>query len=236
MQVTGRDPSKWTFGGWYYNGAFYPSHDAFRAAWTAPTFEKPTRRNVNDTAFSGTDRVGDDLPFDKQAPPMMVQPGGQRFSVDFKEKWVEWGEFLSRPAVRGLRADFRPSAGPFSFFITFTRDTGMRLFDIRFGTSGDSEKKRIIYELGLDEAIAHYAGSDRECCRVALLRTRLTESFSRNSRSIIYGLPRLRLRLWTAHARPPSRLGLPDLRHLPRCGSPRQRGDDYSCQRVSLVC
>ena len=39
----------------------------------------------------------------------------------------------------------------------------MRLFDIRFGTSGDSEKKRIIYELGLDEAVAHYAGSDREC-------------------------------------------------------------------------
>lgn len=51
-------------------------------------------------------------------------------------------------------------AGPFSFYISFTRDTGVRLFDIRFGTSGDSDKKRIIYELGLDEAVAH--------CRISL--------------------------------------------------------------------
>lgn len=39
----------------------------------------------------------------------------------------------------------------FTFYYTFSRDTGIRLFDIKY--KGDT----IIYELGLEEAIAHYA-------------------------------------------------------------------------------
>lgn len=42
----------------------------------------------------------------------------------------------------------------FSFYLAFTRDTGMRLYDVKF------KGERIIYELGLQEAIAHYAGND----------------------------------------------------------------------------
>ena len=37
---------------------------------------------------------------------------------------------------------------------SFTRDTGMRLHDIKF------QGERIIYSLGLEEAIAQYAGND----------------------------------------------------------------------------
>lgn len=45
---------------------------------------------------------------------------------------------------------------PSRCFLTgrFTRDTGVRLYDIRF------KGERILYELGLQEAIAHYAGQD----------------------------------------------------------------------------
>lgn len=42
----------------------------------------------------------------------------------------------------------------FSFYISFNRDTGMKLFDVRY------KGERIIYELSLQEAMAHYAGSD----------------------------------------------------------------------------
>ena len=42
----------------------------------------------------------------------------------------------------------------FSFYVTFSRDTGLRLFDIKY------RGERIVYELGLEEAIAHYAGAD----------------------------------------------------------------------------
>ena len=36
----------------------------------------------------------------------------------------------------------------------FTRDTGLRLYDIKF------KGERIMFELGLQEAVAHYAGQD----------------------------------------------------------------------------
>ena len=42
----------------------------------------------------------------------------------------------------------------FSFYVTFSRDTGLRLFDIKY------RGERIVYELGLEEAIAHYSGND----------------------------------------------------------------------------
>lgn len=50
-----------------------------------------------------------------------------------------------------------------SSFPSFTRDTGMRLFDIKY------KGERIIYELGLQEAIAHYAGNDPQQSGTAYL-------------------------------------------------------------------
>lgn len=42
----------------------------------------------------------------------------------------------------------------FSFYISFSRDTAVKLHDIRY------KGERVIYELGLQEALAHYAGQD----------------------------------------------------------------------------
>ena len=42
----------------------------------------------------------------------------------------------------------------FSFYVGFTRDLGMQLHNVEF------QGKRIIYELGLQEALAHYASID----------------------------------------------------------------------------
>ena len=41
----------------------------------------------------------------------------------------------------------------FSFYFISTRELGVRLFDIRY------KGERIIYELGLEEAVAHYASA-----------------------------------------------------------------------------
>jgi hypothetical protein len=57
----------------------------------------------------------------------------------------------------GFRLSLRPLTGyvvDFTFYISYSRDTGLRLFDIKY------RNERIIYELGLEEAIAHYAGND----------------------------------------------------------------------------
>ena len=86
---TGRDPSKWFLVGWLYNGIYYTSTDDFRAAWKKADFVKAATRNEPGDWFS-SDRVGPELKYDERAPPMQVQPDGQRFAVDAGEKYVEW--------------------------------------------------------------------------------------------------------------------------------------------------
>lgn len=132
VDITGRDPSKWFLVGWLYNGEYYTSTAAFREAWSSG---KITKRTKNlDGEWTGTDLQGTPLEASAQPPPAQIQPGPQRFSVDENERYVQWMDF--------------------SFFITFTRDTGVRLYDIRY------KNKTIVYELGLQEAVAHYAGSE----------------------------------------------------------------------------
>jgi primary-amine oxidase len=64
----------------------------------------------------------------------MVQPRGPRYAIDKKQNFVSWMGF--------------------EFFISTSADTGVSLHDIRF--NGHS----VIYELGLQEALSHYAGDD----------------------------------------------------------------------------
>ncbi|KAJ7058557.1 copper amine oxidase [Mycena amicta] len=130
--ITGRDSSKWKLLGWLYGGIFYETTAEFRKAWKSHGFVKYELNLPSE--WIGTDRTGDAFPADNVAPPVAVQPSGQRFAVDEAQKYVEWMDF--------------------SFYFTFTRDTGLRLFDIKY------QGERIIYELGLQEAIAHYAGND----------------------------------------------------------------------------
>ncbi|KAL2216423.1 copper amine oxidase [Thermoascus aurantiacus ATCC 26904] len=130
--ITGRDPAGWSVMGWYYNGIFYESTEAFREAFFSSSFEK-LGPNV-DGDWAHTDQQGEIMQYDEISPPMLVLPGKPRYGIDMEEKYVEWMDF--------------------SFFISFSRDTGMKLFDIRY------KGERIIYELGLQEAMAHYAGSD----------------------------------------------------------------------------
>ncbi|KAL7416504.1 copper amine oxidase [Mrakia frigida] len=132
LNIAGRDPSKWEMMGWLYNNVFYSSTADFRAAWETEGFEKI---DINyDSVDYFTDRVGTPFLEDAKAPPISIQPEGQRFGVDVAERFVEWEDF--------------------SFFISFTKDTGMRLYDIRY------KSERIIYELALQEAVAHYSGND----------------------------------------------------------------------------
>lgn len=130
--MTGRDSSKWTLNGWLYNGIFYETTKAFRKAYYSKGFQK-NGANVDGT-WARTDKNGPALALDSRYPASLVAPAGNRFFVQRQQKFVRWQDF--------------------EFYIAFTRDTGMRLFDIKY------KGERIIYELGLQEALAHYAGND----------------------------------------------------------------------------
>jgi primary-amine oxidase len=111
--VTGRDTSKWKIEGWLYNDCFYDTLSEFRAAYWSEGFEKFGPNVQGDWARS--DQQGPIHPMDTLYPPTQVAPAGNRFKVDAEAKYVEWMDY--------------------SFYIGFTRDAGMALYDIRYKVS-----------------------------------------------------------------------------------------------------
>jgi primary-amine oxidase len=87
-----------------------------------------------DGNWTSTDQQGAPLPLDDLPPPIAVSQGSQRFKLDIAESYVSWMGF--------------------SFYLSVSHDLGLSLFDINY------KGKRLIYELSLQEALTHYAGSD----------------------------------------------------------------------------
>ena len=132
VNVTSRDPKEWSTSQWYYNGITYPSETAFRSAWEKDDFIK-VERNVDGDWTAMEDYDSNPRGRDKP-PPVNIQPYGPRYSLSKKDQYVEylgWSFYLGTSVARGLD-----------------------IFDIRF------QGTRIIYSLGLQEALAHYAGQD----------------------------------------------------------------------------
>ncbi|KEY64646.1 hypothetical protein S7711_02847 [Stachybotrys chartarum IBT 7711] len=140
-EIRGRNVEDWSLDGWYYDGQFFATTEEFREAYWAGDVRKYDG-NWDNEAFH-TDQSGPIPPMDGNAPPVSVAPHGARFAVDEERQYVEWMDW--------------------SFYIGFSRDTGLALYDIRL------KGERIIYELGLQEAIAHYAGSDPVQSHIAYL-------------------------------------------------------------------
>lgn len=87
-------------------------------------------------------RTGELLPYDTFPPPIQVQTQN-RFTVDKEQKYVKWMDF--------------------EFYIGFNKDVAVTLYDIKY------KGERVFYELGLEEAIAHYGGSDPKSSGTAFL-------------------------------------------------------------------
>ncbi|QIW96999.1 hypothetical protein AMS68_002517 [Peltaster fructicola] len=126
------DVSDWAVGEYYYNGVLYGNADEFRTAIDGPDFEK-TPPNL-DGPWTDTEDFTATPSGREMPPPVMIQPYGSRFKLDRHERFVSWFGF--------------------EFYIGTARATGISLFDIRF------RGERVMYELGLQEAMAHYAGDD----------------------------------------------------------------------------
>lgn len=71
---------------------------------------------------------------DERPPPQAIAPGGSRFYLDHQAHYVQWMDF--------------------SFYMAWTWTRGWAFYDIRH------KGQRILYELSLQEALAHYAGDD----------------------------------------------------------------------------
>ncbi|GAD97759.1 hypothetical protein PVAR5_6439 [Paecilomyces variotii No. 5] len=132
LDTTGRDPEKWKVLNWFYNGILYNSTDEFRDVWQSPAFQKAP---INwDGDWTRIEKPYSDDPSRDNPAPVMVHPGGARYQLDREAQYVSWMGF--------------------TFYWSFAQSTGITLFDVRF------RGERILYELGLQEAISLYAGSD----------------------------------------------------------------------------
>jgi primary-amine oxidase len=127
-----RDFQDWKVVQWYYNGVCYDTASDLRAAIKSPSFQKSPPNRDGD--WTDVEDFEEGPPGREKPPPMTVQPQGGRYSIDKDQKFVSWMGF--------------------AFYITTSPVTGVTLYDITFGG------ERIIYELGLQEAMVHYAGDD----------------------------------------------------------------------------
>ena len=130
--TSSRDILKWKTLDWYYNGHFYNSVDDLRAAIKQPGFKRSPRNLDGD--WTDPAAVGKGIAGQEQQAPVMIQPHGPRYKLDKQQKYISWMGY--------------------ELYMTTAQATGLSLFDLRF------RGERIIYELGLQEAMAHYAGDD----------------------------------------------------------------------------
>ncbi|OCT53437.1 putative Copper amine oxidase [Cladophialophora carrionii] len=123
-------PETWRTGGWFYNGILYDNDTMLREAMKSPDFQHLV---VNeDGAWTDTEDLASWASERDMAPPLSIQPYGPRYHLDRAENYISWMGF--------------------SFYLSTSQATALSLFDIRYNDS------RIIYHLGLQEALAHYAG------------------------------------------------------------------------------
>ncbi|PHH73301.1 hypothetical protein CDD82_5550 [Ophiocordyceps australis] len=155
--VTGRDPSKWKVEGFLYNDVFYASEQEFRRAFNSQDFVRLPGND--DGSWTSTDPQGPSPPLDRVQPPVQVTPKGARYSVDDKANYIGWLGW--------------------TFYLRVDYSTGLALHDVRH------KNERILYELAMQEALAHYAGNDPVTSGAAFLDS--LYSFAKRSRTLIPG-------------------------------------------------
>ncbi|KAH0843678.1 hypothetical protein AYO21_05463 [Fonsecaea monophora] len=130
LNVPNANPESWTTSEWFYNGILYDNLTMLRQAMASPRFERLT---VNeDGEWTDTEGLSTSTPERDMPPPLSIQPYGPRYRLDRSEKYISWMGF--------------------SFYLSTSQATALSLFDIRYNNS------RLMYQLGLQEALAHYAG------------------------------------------------------------------------------
>lgn len=133
IDTTGRDPREWKVLHWFYNNVLYNSTEEFREAWATPGFVI-TPPNL-DGEWTHIDSFAS---YEKQPRVDGATPGtdssNQSFEFDKKQNYISWKGF--------------------EFYMAFSAATGLTLYDIRF------QGERVLYELGLQEALSQYAGID----------------------------------------------------------------------------
>ncbi|KAF7325587.1 Amine oxidase catalytic domain-containing protein [Mycena kentingensis (nom. inval.)] len=137
VDFTSTNPDEWYLVRMVYNRQVFKTTKEFLEAYNNGTLQRsahPDAPTSSDSGWAARDRRGTVRDLDERAGPRQVSFNGPRFRVDEKEQWVSWMGW--------------------SFYLSFARDMGLSLFDVRF------REERILYEIAPQEALAVYSGDD----------------------------------------------------------------------------
>ncbi|KAJ7067387.1 amine oxidase catalytic domain-containing protein [Mycena amicta] len=137
IDFTSSNPDEWYLISMVYNRQVFSSTAKFLEAYTNGTLKRSKQPEVpapGEEAWAARGRRGTPRDLDERAGPRQVSFNGPRFRVDEANHWVSWMGW--------------------AFYISFARDMGMSLWDVRF------RGERILYEIAPQEALAVYSGSD----------------------------------------------------------------------------
>ena len=126
------NPETWTTGEWFYNNVIYDNLASLRRAWRSPDFIKLSRNSEG--LWTDTEDFESNPAGRSKPPPLSIQPHGGRYDLDRQRQYLSWMGF--------------------TFYVSTSQSTALSLFDIRYNDT------RLIYHMGLQEALAHYAGSE----------------------------------------------------------------------------
>lgn len=138
VDITGRNSSAWFVKQWVYNNIAYNSSEEFRAAWESEDFVKLPKidtSKLNSTeGFVYIGQTGETRDLDEKLAPISSEVQGRRWKYNEQERYFTWMDW--------------------EFYVAWSRDLGLTLYDLKF------KGERIAFEVGLQEAIAEYAGDD----------------------------------------------------------------------------
>ncbi|XP_014550026.1 hypothetical protein COCVIDRAFT_21377 [Bipolaris victoriae FI3] len=129
LDITSRDYNDWFVLYWFYNNKLY-TPTSFNETVYSSDFQPPLA-NI-DGPWTSTNKQEPTFLLDDLPPPKAISRGKNRYNLDTEENYVQWMDF--------------------SFYFSSHTDRGLSLFNVVY------KSKRIIYELSLQEALAHYAG------------------------------------------------------------------------------
>ncbi|KAJ7644759.1 amine oxidase catalytic domain-containing protein [Roridomyces roridus] len=137
IDFTAMDPKEWYLIRMVYNRQVFKNTDEFIEAYRNGTLKRSKAPDVpptSETTWADRARRGAPRDLDDRAGPRQVSFNGPRYRVDKAEQWVSWMGW--------------------SFYLSFARDMGLSLWDVKF------RGERILYEVAPQEALAVYSGSD----------------------------------------------------------------------------
>lgn len=144
--ITGRDIADFSVVQWVYNNIAYNSTEELYEAWKSEDFVKlPQVPTEQEWTNPGREEGLETRYLDEKTAPIVVEPQGRRWQYSEDDRYFTWMDW--------------------SFYISYSRDAGVLFFDVKF------KGERILYELGLQEAIAEYAGDDPFQAHTAYLDT-----------------------------------------------------------------